>query len=77
MMPIVFGTLGGLAGLLQASLLARSAKGTPGPLSLLLRLGIVAAVLVYAAVSGSLLLAAGGWLVGYLAAALASYWRLR
>jgi len=76
-MSLVFAALGVLAGLVQASLLVRTAKGTPGPFSLLLRLSIVAAVLVGAAVSGVLLPAAGGWLGGYLVAVLVGYWRLR
>ena len=76
-MSLVFAALGVLAGLVQASLLVRTAKGTRGPFSLLLRLSIVAAVLVGAAVSGVLLPAAGGWLGGYLVAVLVGYWRLR
>jgi hypothetical protein len=58
--------LAGIAvGGLQATLLARAARRRAGGLGVLLRLGLVAAVLLVAARSGHLVAAAAGWALGF------------
>ena len=76
-MSAVFGISGVCAGLAQVWLLLRSAQGSVGPFALLLRLGLVAAVLVTAVLFGFLQSAAGGWLAGYLVAVIVGVRRLR
>lgn len=64
----IFAIAGLAVGIAQAGLLARAAAHGPHPLGLLVRVGLVASVLVVAAVSGHLLAAAAGWLLGFAAA---------
>lgn len=58
-----------LVGLLHATMLWRSTKQPTAwtPVSGMLRLGMVAGVLVVAALSNAILIAAGGWLAGFVA----------
>lgn len=77
MSGLIFAVVAAVCGVAQAELLGRAAQRGPAPLGLLLRLGLVAAVLLLAAREGQLALAAGGWLAGFASAALVVYRRLR
>jgi len=66
MMLWLFAVLGLAAGAIHAHWLARVARGVSGGWSLPLRMGLVAAVLVPAALNGALLVAAAGWFAGSL-----------
>jgi hypothetical protein len=57
--------MGAAAGVAQSALLRRDATAGPRHFGLLLRLVVVGAVLVTAAVSGHLWEAAGGWALAY------------
>ncbi len=70
--------LGGvLAGIAQAGLLGRSARGVPSPSAFFLRLALVGGVLYLAARTGHLPLGAAGWLLGFSAGVAMVYRRLR
>jgi hypothetical protein len=77
MTAVLFGLSGIAAGVTEAWFLARRARRGPHPLSFLLRLSIVAAVLVLAAHAGHLLSGALGWIGGFLVTAIVAYRRLR
>lgn len=77
MIALLFGVLGFVAGVVQAQLLSRAARRGPNPLSMMLRLLAVGAVLVGAAVAGHIFAAAAGWLIGYVASTAVAYQRLR
>ncbi|GHG96394.1 hypothetical protein [Comamonas sp. JC664] len=62
-----FALLGAAAGVVQAHLLVNAARGRAGALSLLLRLGLVGAVLLVSALAGHLVAGAAGWLAGFAA----------
>lgn len=72
MTTLIWFVVGLLAGGVHATALWRSAHGLSiwSPLIGLLRLGIVAASLVAAAISGAVLANAAGWAVGFAALAL-------
>jgi hypothetical protein len=63
---------GALAGYAHAAMLWRASHrlSSWGPITALIRLGIVAAVLVLAARYGQVLPAAGGWAIGFFVSAL-------
>jgi len=78
MMAVLFGLSGAAAGVVEVWLLAggRSgsrARGTPHPLSFLLRFSVVPVVLLLAAYAGQLLSGAMGWMAGFLAGAVVTY----
>jgi hypothetical protein len=77
MTGVVFVLCGTAAGVAEAILLARATRGRPHPLSFLGRLLLVAGVFVLAAKAGHLVLAAAGWALGFAAAAVVAYRRLR
>ncbi len=77
MITVLFGLSGVAAGAAEAWLLAQRARKGPNPLSFLLRLLVVAAVLVLATHAGHLLPGALGWVVGFLVAAVVAYRRPR
>lgn len=76
MMEALFALSGAATGIVEAGLLARTARAKVNPLSFLVRLALVAVVLVGAAQAGHLLSAAGGWMLGFLIAAVVAYRRL-
>ncbi len=75
MIDVLYFALGAVAGVAQSMLLSRSARRGPNPLSVLVRLVAVAAVLVFAAVAGHLLVAAAGWLGAFLVTGAMLLWR--
>lgn len=70
MITSAFAIAGVVVGLAQAGLLARAVGHRPHPLGFVLRLGLVAVVLVVAALRGQVLAAAAGWLLGFVVAVL-------
>lgn len=77
MTAALFGLSGAAAGVVQVWLLGRSARGGSHPLSFVVRLLLIAALLVLAATSGQLLPGALGWVMGFFVAIAATYRRLR
>lgn len=71
----LFFALGGLAGMLQATLLRRSAVRGVHPVSAFLRLAAVAAALVLAALHGHLVAGAAGWAVAFALGTALFAWR--
>jgi hypothetical protein len=74
-MTLLFFALAAVAGVLQSLHLRRSARGTPGPFAVLLRLGLVAGALAVAAVNGHILAAAAGWSLAFLLSGALIVWR--
>jgi len=73
----LFALAGATAGAAQAGLLGRSVRRGLHPFGLLVRIGLVAAVLVLAARAGHLVPGSVGWLAGFLVAAAIVHRRLR
>lgn len=73
----IYAIAAAVSGAAQAQLLGQAARRGPSPLGLLVRIGVVAAVLVVAARDDQLVLAASGWLTGFTATALKVYRSLR
>jgi hypothetical protein len=76
-MAWLFAVSGAAAGAVQARLLGRAARTSPGPLGALGRLLLVAAVLVVAARAGHIAAGSAGWATGFLVGAVLVYRRLR
>jgi hypothetical protein len=77
MMSALFALSGLTAGAAQAGLLARSNQAGPHPVSLILRLVLVGAVLLFAAQNGHLAIAFAAWSAGFVVAAGAVYRRMQ
>lgn len=77
MSAALFLATGAAAGVIQATMLARTGGVGLAPLLFLVRLGLVAGILVTAAHSGRLWPAASGWMAGFLLTVLWVQWRLR
>jgi hypothetical protein len=75
MTPLICALCAG-AGALQARLLARELRSGLGPFGFALRFVLVAAVLVWAARSGQLLLGAAAWFLAFFAAGVLTWRRL-
>jgi len=76
-MDVLFVMLGVGAGVIQASLLRRSAGAVGSPLGFVARFVIVGGVLVGSALAGSLLPGVLGWAVGFAAALVTFARRMR
>lgn len=76
MTPFLCALCGVVAGVLQTQLLARELRYGPRPFGFALRFILVAAVLVWAARSGQLLLGAAAWFVAFVASGLVKLRRL-
>lgn len=77
MTAALFIALGAAAGLGQAALLARDARGGTGAGGVLLRLLLTGAALLLAATRGHLLAAAAGWAAGFAAGTIGAARRTR